>query len=95
MDQLAVDDIEKELETEQIEENMKEAERQEAGVDGAVEVEEERFTLPEPEGGSSMKLSLALSILPSWCYYTALFKLSISSYIVIVMGSVLWTQLKV
>ncbi|XP_059153524.1 regulator of nonsense transcripts 2-like isoform X2 [Physella acuta] len=49
MDQLAVDDIEKELETEQIEETMKEAERQEAGVDGAAEAEEERFTLPEPE----------------------------------------------
>uniref|UniRef100_A0A2C9JCU8 Regulator of nonsense transcripts 2 n=1 Tax=Biomphalaria glabrata TaxID=6526 RepID=A0A2C9JCU8_BIOGL len=45
MDQFAVDDIEKELETEQIEETMKEAERQEADK----EVEEERFTIPEPE----------------------------------------------
>ncbi|BFZ08917.1 hypothetical protein BsWGS_11954 [Bradybaena similaris] len=50
MDNLAVDDIEKELETEQIEENMKEAERQEAGGDAVGEVEEERFVLPEAEG---------------------------------------------
>ncbi|BFZ08914.1 hypothetical protein BsWGS_11958 [Bradybaena similaris] len=49
MDNLAVDDIEKELETEQIEENMKEAERQEAGGDAVGEVEEERFVLPEAE----------------------------------------------
>ncbi|CAL1527027.1 unnamed protein product [Lymnaea stagnalis] len=49
MDQLAVDDIEKELETEQIEENMKEAERQEAGRDAVAEAEEERFTIPEAE----------------------------------------------
>ncbi|KAH9494812.1 Regulator of nonsense transcripts upf2 [Bulinus truncatus] len=49
MDQLAVDDIEKELETEQIEETMKEAERQEAGKDAANDAEEERFTIPETE----------------------------------------------
>ena len=47
MDQLAVETIEKELETEQIEENMKEAERQEMGGEAP---EEERFVLPEVEG---------------------------------------------
>lgn len=57
MDNLAVDDIEKELETEQIEENMKEAERQEAGGDAVGEVEEERFVLPEAEGMSFVFLN--------------------------------------
>ncbi|GFN86951.1 upf2 regulator of nonsense transcripts homolog, partial [Plakobranchus ocellatus] len=46
MDQLAVEVIEKELETEQIEENMKQQERQEMGGDAP---EEERFILPEVE----------------------------------------------
>ena len=51
MEQLEVDDVEKELETERIEESMKEAERQEEG-EAAAEVEEERFVLPEAEGQS-------------------------------------------
>ena len=54
-----MDDVEKELETERIEESMKEAERQEGG-EAAAEIEEERFVLPEAEGQS---LKMRFSIL--------------------------------